>query len=164
MICDLSSVLNNEGAELRFSKAMAIGDVTDGLGITFPENVQVDGTIVCRSDVLELTAHMEGTFVTNCARCLKELTCPLSVDFSETLVQETEEIPDRDSVVVFEGTSVDLSELVLSNLLLNLSYKYLCKEDCRGICPKCGADLNEKTCDCAEDEIDPRWEMLKNFK
>ena len=119
---------------------------------------------MCRSDVLELSAHVEGTFHTNCARCLKELELPLSFDFTETLTQNSEEIDDKDSVIVFSGTTVDLSEIVSSNILLNLSYKYLCSEDCRGLCPKCGADLNDGPCGCEDDEIDPRWEKLKNFK
>ena len=164
MICDLSSVLNNDGAILTITGNVDVGAVTDGLGVSFENGVSVSGKIVCRSDVLELTAHVEGKLKTNCARCLKELTIPLSFDFSEILTQDSENISDKDSVVIFSGTTIDLSEIVSSNVLLNLSYKYLCSEDCRGICPKCGADLNKGACGCKDDEIDPRWEKLKNFK
>lgn len=164
MICDLSTVLNNDGACLTISGTVDAGNAADGLGVTFSNGVCVTGEIVCRSDVLELSAHVEGTFHTNCARCLKELELPLSFDFTETLTQNSEEIDNKDSVIVFSGTTVDLSEIVSSNILLNLSYKYLCSEDCRGLCPKCGADLNDGPCGCEDDEIDPRWEKLKNFK
>lgn len=164
MICDLSSVLNNDGAILTINGNVDVGAVTDGLGVSFENGVSVSGQIVCRSDVLELTAHVEGNFKTNCARCLKELAIPLSFDFSEILTQDSEEIDDKDSVILFSGTTIDLSEIVSSNVLLNLSYKYLCSDDCRGICPKCGADLNNGACGCVNDEIDPRWEKLKNFK
>lgn len=114
--------------------------------------------------MLELSAHVDGEFLTNCARCLKELTIPVSFDFAETLTQNEDAIEDKDSVILFEGTTIDMSELVIGNLLLNLSYKYLCSEECLGICPKCGTDLNTGSCDCTDDEIDPRWEILKNFK
>ena len=164
MICDLSTVLNNDGATLPISATLDVAQETEGLGIAFLSPVSVTGEIVCRNNVLELFAHVEGEMTTNCARCLKELSLPLSFDFEETLTQDGEDIPDRDSVIVFSGTTVDLSDIVLSNLLLNLSYKYLCSEDCRGLCAKCGADLNQGDCGCSQDEIDPRWEKLKNFK
>ncbi len=164
MTCDLSAVLNNDGALLAVSGTVDVGGETEGIGVTFDNAVSVTGEIVCRSDVLELSAHVEGEAKTNCARCLKELTIPLSFDFTETLCQDSEEIDDKDSVIVFSGTTVDLSEIVISNLLLNLSYKYLCRDDCRGLCPQCGKDLNEGGCNCEHDEIDPRWEKLKNFK
>lgn len=164
MICDLSTILNNDGASLTIDANVDVTGVTDGLDITFADGVFVSGEIVCRSGVLELTAHVKGRFTTHCARCLKELTVPLAFDFSETLVQDGEETDDKDSVVVFCGNTVDLSEIVSGNVLLNLSYRYLCSEDCRGICPKCGKDLNRGACNCKEDEIDPRWEILKNFK
>lgn len=163
MICDLSSVLNNDGAELKIRGNVDVSEETDAFFATFPDGVNVNGSIVCRDHVLELNAHVDGVFNTCCARCLKKLELPLEFDFSETLTQDSEEITDRDSVIVFEGTAVDLSEIVIGNILLNLSYKYLCSEDCRGICPKCGTDLNQKQCSCTEDEIDPRWEELKNF-
>lgn len=164
MICDLSSVLNNDGAEIEFSDTLDISSETNDLGIYFENGVKVFGKIVCRSDVLELTASAEGDFKTNCARCLKELNLNMSFDFEETLTQDSEEIADRDSVIVFSGNTVDLFDVVVSNILLNLSYKYLCSEECRGICPKCGHDLNDGDCGCVDDEIDPRWEKLKNFK
>ena len=164
MICDLSTVLNNDGATLDFSGTLSFDSDACGADVTFPDGVTVAGKIIGRNDVLELSAHVEGKFKANCARCLKELDRELSFDFEETLAQEGNEIPDRDSVIIFEGTSIDVSEIALGNLLLNLSFKYLCSEDCKGICPICGADLNEGDCGCERDEIDPRWEKLKNFK
>ncbi len=164
MICDLSTVLNNDGATLDFSGTLSIDSDACGADVTFPEGVSVTGKITGRNDVLELSAHVEGGFKANCGRCLKELDCELSFDFEETLAQEGSEIPDRDSVIIFEGTSIDVSEIVVGNLLLNLSYKYLCSEDCKGICSMCGADLNKGDCGCEHDEIDPRWEKLKYFK
>ncbi|MBO5929875.1 MAG: DUF177 domain-containing protein [Clostridia bacterium] len=164
MICDLSTVLNNDGATLSFSDALDVSKETEGLGIAFLSPVVVRGEIVCRNNVLNLSAHVEGEMTTNCARCLKELNLPVAFDFEETLSQDGEDVPDRDSVIVFSGTTIDLSDIVVSNLLLNLSYKYLCNDTCRGICQICGADLNQGDCGCSQDEIDPRWEQLKNFK
>ncbi len=163
MLCDLSTILNNDGAALSLSGTVDIGNAL-GDDVSFSEGVLVSGEIVCRGNVLELNAHVEGKFKTPCARCLKELSLPLSFDFAETLAQDSDAVTDKDSIIVFVGNTIDLSEIVIGNLLLNLSYKYLCSEDCKGICQKCGADLNKGDCGCENDEIDPRWEKLKNFK
>lgn len=164
MICDLSTVLNNDGAELEISGVMPLEKDACGTDVCFANGVAVSGKIICRGNVLELSAHVEGAFEVGCARCLKPLNRDVSFDFEETLVQEGEEVTDKDSVIVFAGMELDLSEIVVSNILLNLSYKYLCSEDCKGLCSKCGADLNVGDCGCEQGEIDPRWEKLKNFK
>ena len=164
MICDLSTVIHNDGAVLEFSDTLLIEEGACGTDISFEDGVFVNGSITCRGNVLELSAHVEGAFCVGCARCLKPLHQEISFDFEETLALEGEEVTDQDSVIVFSGTELELSEIVVSNLLLNLSYKYLCSEDCKGLCSKCGADLNLGDCGCEKDEIDPRWEKLKNFK
>ena len=163
MLCDLSSVLNNDGAVLKISGKVDLAE-TKSFGVDFPDGVTVSGEITCRKDVLELSASVSGTFKTECARCLKELERSCAFDFSETLAQDGESVTDKDSVIIFSGYVIDISDIVESNVLLNLSSKYICSEDCKGICPKCGADLNKTTCECSDDEIDPRWEKLKNFK
>lgn len=164
MVCDLRAILHNDGAELPFSGAVSLEEGALGADVAFENGVAVCGKLTCRGDVLELCAHVEGDFKVRCARCLKPLDHTVAFDLEETLVAEGEEIADRDSVVVFSGYSLDLSEIVASNILLHLSYRYLCKEDCRGLCPVCGADLNCGDCGCRQEEIDPRWEKLKNFK
>ena len=164
MIFDLSTVLNNDGASLDISGIISPEEDVCGADVAFEEGIKVSGKIVCRGNVLDLTASVAGEFQVACARCLKSLSQNVSFDFCETLAQEGTEEIDVDSVIVFSGNTIDLTEIVVSNILLNLSYKYLCSDDCRGICPKCGADLNQGDCGCTDDEIDPRWEKLKNFK
>ncbi len=162
MICDVSTVVNTEGASINFSDGIEIADFSPDVEVL---RAKLNGKITCSGGVLVLEANLDAKIKTTCARCLKELELPVSVDFSETLVQAGQEDgKDLDSVIIFEGTEVDVGELAENNLLLNISSKYLCSEDCRGLCPKCGKDLNEGDCNCDFDEIDPRWEKLKNFK
>ena len=162
MICDVSTIVNTEGAELAVCGKVEVNDFLYDVEVL---DASVDGKITCSGGVLVLEAKVSGQLKTACARCLKELTLPLGFDFSETLVQEgTESDKDVDSVIIFEGTEIDVGEIVANNILLNISSKYLCSDDCRGLCPKCGKNLNEETCDCDFFEIDPRWEKLKNFK
>lgn len=162
MICDVSTVVNTEGAELAICGTIEVNDFLYDVEVV---DASVDGKITCSGGVLVLDAKLNAKLKTACARCLKELTLPLDFDFSETLVQSgTEEDKDEDSVIIFEGTEVDVGEIAVNNILLNISSKYLCSDDCQGLCPKCGKNLNKEKCDCDFFEIDPRWEKLKNFK
>ena len=67
-------------------------------------------------------------------------------------------------VSVIEGFEIDLTELVREQILLNLPEQVFCREDCKGLCEKCGANRNLINCNCEEKEIDPRWSALKNLK
>ncbi len=162
MICDVSTIMNTEGAESPFSGCVENFDLTPDVKLV---KTEITGKIKCTGGVLVLEASVDAKILTSCARCLKEINLPLAFDFSETLVlfgQETS--ADADSVIFFEGKEIDVGEIAVNNLLLNISSKYLCREDCRGLCSKCGKNLNDGDCDCDFFEIDERWEKLKNFK
>jgi len=62
-----------------------------------------------------------------------------------------------------EQVEVDLNPYIEENLILSIPMKMLCREDCKGICPGCGADLNHEVCRCGRSEIDPRWKKLKDL-
>lgn len=162
MICDVSTIVNVEGAQLTLEGCLEPAEVACDIEVV---NALLSGKIANSGGVLVLEAKVTAEVKTCCARCLKEIVLPLNFDFSETLVlsgQETD--ADADSVIFFEGKEIDVGEIAINNLLLNISSKYLCRDECRGICPKCGKNLNDGECDCDFFEIDPRWEKLKNFK
>jgi len=96
---------------------------------------------------------------------MKELFETVNFPVEEILAEDDgQEMYDGD-VILFTGNEIELDEIVLNSFLMNAEGKYLCRESCKGICPKCGQDLNEGECSCKED-IDPRWEgllqMMKN--
>ena len=119
MICDVSTIVNTEGAELAVCGKVEVNDFLYDVEVV---DASIDGKITCSGGVLVLAALVSGQLKTACARCLAELTLPLSFDFSETLVQEgTEEDKDVDSVIIFDGTEIDVGEIVANNILLNIS-------------------------------------------
>jgi len=74
------------------------------------------------------------------------------------------ELFERDlDFAVYENDQIDLDEMVLEQLELSLPSRVLCREDCRGLCPQCGADLNVEQCQC-KPQIDPRWRALADLK
>ena len=103
---------------------------------------------------------LEGSF--RCGRCCKTfsrtLHFPMSYPLAESLAGE-----DTEEYLLLEDGQLDLSDVVRSQLLLEMPYRFLCKEDCKGLCPKCGCDWNVASCQCDLRERDPRWAILNGF-
>ena len=164
MLVDVSSVLKVEGESISVSGKVCFSqDSLSKAGPFFHDDVVFSGSITNIGNVLELKGNVGGTFTVLCARCMKELEKTFDIDFTELLVNSTDDVSDKDAVLVFEGHEIELDDIIESNILVNLSLKYLCSDDCKGLCPVCGADRNLTDCSCGQDEIDPRMAGLKNL-
>ena len=84
------------------------------------------------------------------------------MSFTHVLVTELSN-EDDDSYLVVEDGLLDIEELVVSDILLALPSKFLCKTDCKGLCPVCGTNLNDSECSCEKKQFDPRLEALKEL-
>ena len=106
----------------------------------------------------------------NCARCLDEVKVPIEYAIEGFLVKadfDEDEFEDYDAFII-DGDEVNLLDIIGQTLIFNLPGQSLCKEDCKGLCQGCGANLNRETCACSqiandEDEIDPRFAKLKDL-
>ena len=115
------------------------------------------------ADSVLLDAHLDYSTVMPCDRCGESTQKDWGKDFSHVLVRELREEQDDDTYVVVADERLDLEELLREDILLDLPSKYLCSPDCKGLCPKCGKNLNEGSCGCQAEEIDPRLEILKSL-
>jgi len=132
---------------------------------------QVNGRVRLLGNEAFVNGHLETRAQVECDRCLKPVEIPVSADFAleyitgaeyeSTAVAELTE--DEMSVAVFDGEAIDVDEVVKEQILLAVPTRMLCREDCKGICPECGTDLNSGECACKKDDIDPRWAALKNL-
>jgi uncharacterized protein len=128
-------------------------------------------------------AHGKAQLSVPCGRCLAPVAVDLPVDFELTLVPDDEyddavraqgedhtgkvagSFDPRDAEEeVYRGKVIDLDPLLREQLLLSLPTYPVCREDCKGLCPMCGANLNERECGCDRHVPDPRWAGLKNLK
>jgi uncharacterized protein len=117
-----------------------------------------------------VTGRLTAELSLQCSRCLRDFRRPLDIPVN-VVYHPLEEIADerhalRDDEMdmgFYRGEEIDLQELVREQVLLNMQMKPLCDENCKGICPNCGADLNAGTCRCEIQEIDPRLEVLKKL-
>lgn len=122
--------------------------------------ITVSGEIVNRADVLLFSMTVEGERNLCCDRCAKEFSRITSVPFESCIVDHLDNEDEEDDFIVCEGDELDISELAVSVFILGFESKKLCHEDCKGLCQKCGANLNEQACNCKDESIDPRLEIL----
>lgn len=161
---DISSIAASNGSKLSFQGKALFSPVSFcGSEFTFVGETEIDGEIANQAGEFILTAKVGGEFETDCARCGKPVRESFSFELNEKLIKEGSESTDEDAVV-FEGNEIDIGDLAVNGFLMNVRGKYLCKEDCKGLCPVCGKDLNEGGCSCESESVDPRLDILNKIK
>lgn len=109
---------------------------------------------------LLVQVKMRATLLSECVRCLKDFPLPLSNDFTELYAFSRNALTDSD-LLLPEDAHIDLGPLVREYMLLDIPISPLCSPDCKGLCPICGENLNDTTCNHDDDAIDPRLAVLK---
>ncbi len=131
----------------------------------------VTGRIVKHIAHTQVKGRIEADLEIECTRCLQKIDKKFDIPFEAAFVapenytqaKEAELQAEDLDVSVLEGNEIDLTELVREQILLNLPEQIFCREDCKGLCEKCGANRNLINCKCEETEIDPRWQGLKDL-
>ena len=124
-------------------------ELSEVRGYTFAAPVAVSGEFYNRAGIVTLKYTVSCTLDVVCDRCLTELKRDYSYDFSHTVVPSLQSEGDiYDTYLVAQHDSIDMNETAISDLLLMLPTKMLCREDCKGLCDICGCNLNERTCNC----------------
>jgi uncharacterized protein len=158
------------------------GLIQDGIGATREHTIQgtltsegrgserVQGAVelLRTKDGILVRAHMKLVEPETCSRCLKPLEETLSIDFEEEFQATTDvrsgqplkEAPDPDAFTIDENHMLDLTEAVRQYREASAEMQPLCRPDCRGLCPRCGRDLNTGDCDCDKGVVDSRWAGL----
>ena len=155
MFIELEPVFNNIGSKKMFEYSFVLEDCE------IREPAKVKGVVENRAGVVTLTADTVLEYQTVCDRCLKPLTRTVQKHFVHTLVSALND-EDNDDFILVEDMHFDLDELLREDILLHIPTKELCKPDCKGLCPMCGADLNVTTCSCKQ-PVDPRLAVLQSL-
>ena len=158
MLIDVRSILHTPGKRLDFQFDLDLSDLEFSGRYPVREPVAVEGTIRNTADVLELDLTARSTLDAVCDRCGKEFRQEKAVPFRCLLAEEVQS-EDNDEIVVLENGKVDVGDLARTAFILDMDTKTLCSEDCKGLCPRCGADLNLGPCSCKK-EVDPRLAVL----
>lgn len=134
-------------------------------GVRFPSPMEVNGEIVNTAGYMRMRLNLSLDYVAPCARCLRDVAGSFSYDLEKT-VAPLSQLADldeekREEFAVIEDGFLDLDEQLRELLEMEFPYRFLCREDCAGLCPVCGKDLNEGPCTCQTREIDPRLAPLQ---
>lgn len=113
-------------------------------------------------NLVECTLSISGEYKTACARCLKALTLPIDMS-STAFAAEKAENDGEDGILIAPDGKLDLTDAAETLFFMQLPSKHLCREDCKGLCPGCGADLNVEKCTCTKKNIDPRLAVLQKY-
>ena len=121
--------------------------------------------------VVNLSGHVDVTIDIPCSRCLTSVPTRLAFDFSQKVDFEklkAEQLDDLDETSFMEESSLDVDRFVYNEISMRFPMKTLCREDCKGLCLKCGKNLNEGECGCDRASLDPRMSAIRdifnNFK
>ncbi len=158
MILDLKKVFLNENESLSVHEEMNFPDMHEN----FREPVSADITVRNRAGVAEFEADVGLDYFCECDRCLEPLKKHFVFQFSHILIAEARE-DESDDYIQAPDYKLDTVSLLRDDILLELPSKFLCKESCKGLCPKCGKNLNEGECSCQKHEPDPRLAVLRQL-
>lgn len=158
MLLDVKPILRDPGTRLPFRFTMDLSDLEFSGRHPVSHEVTVEGEAYSSADVLHLDLTARTTLDAVCDRCGKAFAQDKEVPYSCMLAQELQD-EENDEIVLLEQDKVDVGELARTAFILGMDTKTLCSEDCKGLCPRCGADLNLGPCSCKK-EADPRLAVL----
>ncbi|MBW7573980.1 YceD family protein [Caproiciproducens faecalis] len=162
MLLDLKKIFSDSDESCSFDYLLDLSSTDINGYHPFASPVKVQGTVKSQDSFAQLNAEVSFEFSIPCDRCMKQINKCYHYSFSHTLVLSLENEDDV-SYVEVPNYQLDLDELIRADILLELPSKYLCSDDCKGLCPSCGKNLNDGTCNCDFHQIDPRLEALKKL-
>ena len=158
-ILDINALLNSEVREIAFHADIEL----DSQLASFIRPATMDGKVVNMASYIEFTCSIDYSYSAECSRCLKPLerNMRMELKFAVAVALENEN-SDADEYIIPQNGRIDLNQICEENFILNQPLRELCSENCKGLCPQCGADLNVTQCNCKK-QGDIRLQGLADF-
>lgn len=172
--------INPEGLSLNFENLAAnfpvLAEMVAAGECEFPVPIKTAIKVQRISDVVKIEGNIETLVCLPCSRCLQLSETPLKSNFSLTYIQwvgdivadgepqEVELSAEDMGIVYFQGEKIDLQDTVQEQVLIEMPLRVLCKPGCKGLCPRCGTDLNDDPCDCDRRSSPGNFDILKSLK
>lgn len=154
MILDLRSLFVNDGESLSLDCRFDMSEVDFYGERPLKSPVVVKGSAYSRAGIVTLSVVCDCEYTAPCDRCGKQTVKHYKVPIERVLVSKLEN-GENDEIILLQDFKLDLYELCFTEVVLAMPSKHLCKEDCKGLCPECGKDLNDGPCGCATTSGDP---------
>ena len=163
MHLDLSSIMDRPGESLSYSVSVDLSDLVHGTSNPVCEPVLASGAVRNTAGVLVMKGLITTCIHGTCDRCATEFRRNVEIPIDVVLVTELANEENEDEwVFPLEANKADLEDIIRTVFVLNMDSKLLCKDDCAGLCCRCGKNLNEGPCACQK-ELDPRFAALKQL-
>ena len=165
MILDMRPMLRGEANKIAIDFLLT-PELSEGA--EFEDDAHVVGEVTDQAGYMRLVLTATINYKAECARCLEPVDGEFSVSLERT-VSTKENLSEKqleenvDEYAVIENGKLDLDEAIREELLLSFPMRFLCREDCPGLCPKCGKPLRLGDCGCPKKELDPRLAVLKTL-
>lgn len=161
MVIDVRPILHTPGKRLEFQFSLDLSDLEFDGQRPVSRPVAVTGEVRNTADLLELELTARTTLDVVCDRCGKAFLQDKEIACGCMLAEELQN-EESDEIVLLEDGKADAGDLARTAFILGMDSKHLCSEDCKGLCPRCGADLNLGPCSCKR-EPDPRLAALASL-
>ena len=158
MLLDLHEIIHVPGGVVPFDYEPDFSDLSFETVTAIRPGAHAVGTVENHAGMLVLTAELDAVLDCVCARCLADIEHPVHQHIEAVLEADSESDDDPD-IFPLDGDYINVDEVVTTAFVLNMDQRFLCSEDCKGLCSRCGKNLNEGPCDCKA-EIDPRLAAL----
>ena len=161
MLLCLTKLIDQPGQSVPFETALDLSDLDFGGSRPAVQPLRAEGQVRNTAGVLVLTARLTTTLSCVCDRCTRQFDLPWAQDVQAVLTADEDADEDGDEWVfpLVEEDCADLDDILTTAFVFGMPAKLLCSEDCKGLCPTCGADLNEGPCGCTK-PVDPRLAAL----
>lgn len=168
---DISRIRSVKGSVETFHLETAAFDFMDD-DWQLAKPLVIDVTISHEGQFLGLRGNASTAVKGICSRCLEPVVVPVECSFAEQLLYAKDvslfshlavgEVEEK--YFIYDNDTLDITDIIRESILAVLPLKILCNDDCRGLCPKCGKNLNQGQCDCDLHEVDPRLAILAKLK
>lgn len=145
---DVSNALKFPGQVYRFEADLVLEEMEVLNDPVRFEDIIVHGEYFAAGDKISVRCQADAVVHTRCSRCLEAVQMNISADVDACFARTPD--PDDPDLYTYESSVVNLTDAVSDALLLELPYRFLCSENCKGLCSSCGINLNLGTCTCQE--------------
>ncbi len=161
MKLDLSQIIEMPGKSISFLTDLDVERLSAPSIKSFTAPPHAEGRVSNTAGVLTLTGTIHADMVCICDRCGKEFSLRKELPVEAKIAADESDETDPD-IFPLEGDTLDVSDVLETLFILETESKFLCREDCKGLCPSCGKDLSDGPCGCKK-EVDPRLAALSQL-
>lgn len=162
MLINFSDLLSKKNRKKQISLSFELEPFEfEGEEIRAIEKVSVEGVAISENDVIVINASIKTKLKLSCSRCLDTFIYPIDIDIEERFTNNKE--LDSEEIMFVDGDTLDITEIIENSIISTLPIKRLCKEDCKGLCSRCGVNKNIENCSCLDYDVDIRLAKLREL-